>query len=75
MKLAANWRAVLRRAWSVRLMVVAAVLSGVEVALPLLHGVIGIPAGLFAGASGFCTAAAFAARLVAQRNLPEGRQE
>ena len=33
MTLVANWRAVLRRAWSVRLMLVAAVLSAAEVAL------------------------------------------
>jgi hydrogenase/urease accessory protein HupE len=31
-----NWKAVLKRAWSIRLIVVAAVLSGLEVALPLL---------------------------------------
>lgn len=36
MKIIPNWRAVLRRAWSVRLMVVAATLTGAEAALPLL---------------------------------------
>jgi hypothetical protein len=39
MKLVANWRAVLRCAWSIRLMILAGLLSGVEVALPLLDGV------------------------------------
>lgn len=33
-----NWKAVLRYAWSIRFLVLAAVLSGVEVALPLVVG-------------------------------------
>lgn len=36
MRLVANWRAVLRRAWSVRFLVFAAVFSGLEVALPFI---------------------------------------
>ncbi|WP_081455273.1 DUF7940 domain-containing protein [Roseibium aggregatum] len=36
MKLVSDWRAVLQRAWSVRLMLLAALLSGAEVALPFL---------------------------------------
>lgn len=35
MRLIHNWKAVLRYAWSIRFLVLAAVLSGVEVALPL----------------------------------------
>jgi len=42
MKLVANWRAVLRRAWSVRLMLAAGLLSGAEIALPLLDGLLPI---------------------------------
>lgn len=70
MKLLPHWWDVLKRAWSIRLMIIAAVLSGIEIALPLLDGVIDIPRGLFAAASGITTAAAFVARLVAQENIP-----
>lgn len=64
-----EWRRVLRRAWSIRLMIVAGVLSGAEVAMPLLEGVIDLPGGLFASLSGLATAGAFVARLVAQKEL------
>ncbi|MCV0352548.1 MAG: hypothetical protein K5863_20920 [Nitratireductor sp.] len=36
MRLIHNWKAVLRYAWSIRFLVLAAVLSDVEVALPLV---------------------------------------
>ncbi|WP_455709960.1 DUF7940 domain-containing protein [Nitratireductor aquimarinus] len=35
MRLIYNWKAVLRYVWSIRCLVLAAVLSGIEVALPL----------------------------------------
>lgn len=63
-----NWRRVLRRAWSVRLILLAALLSGLEVALPLLNFEL-LPPGLLAGLSFATTAAAFVARLVAQSSL------
>lgn len=68
MRLIADWRRVLRRAWSVRLMIVAGILSGVEVALPFLDGALPVPAGAFAALSAFTTAAAFVARLLAQKD-------
>lgn len=71
MKLAPNWRAVLRRAWSVRLMIAAAILSGIEVALPLLDGLLPIPTGVFAALSGVTVAGAFMARLAAQKGLSD----
>lgn len=64
-----NWRAVLTRAWSVRLMIVAFILTVLEVALPLLDGYLPIPQYTFAVLSGLATAGAFVARLVAQSNL------
>lgn len=69
MKLAGNWRALLRRAWSIRLMIVAGVLSGVEVALPLLDGILPVAPGVFAALSALTTAGAFVARLIAQKDL------
>ena len=69
MRLAANWRRVLRRAWSIRLMIVAGVLSGIEVALPLAGDLVPVPVGVFAGLSALTTAGAFVARLVAQKDF------
>lgn len=67
----ANWRDVLKRAWSVRLIILAALLSGAEVAVPMLGDVLPVPSGTFAALSGFVAAAALLARVVAQSDLPE----
>lgn len=67
MKLIRNWRAVMLRAWSMRLMFAAGLLSGVEVALPFFSAA--LPAGVFAGLSFATVAAAFVARLMAQKDL------
>lgn len=75
MKLVARWREVLRYAWSIRLMIIAAILSGIEVALPLLDGSLPIPPGVFAALSGLTVAAAFVARLVAQKGLSHEEQD
>lgn len=69
MKLIHNWRELLRKAWSLRLMFLAAILSGVEVALPFFAE--SVPRGAFALLSALTVAAAFVARLVAQRGLDE----
>lgn len=69
MKLVDDWRAVVRRAWSIRLMIVAGVLSGLEVVLPLIDGWVPLDRGVFAALSGFTVAAAFVARLVAQKDI------
>jgi len=69
MKLHSDWKAILRYAWSIRLMALAGLLSGLEVAMPYLDGILPIPTGVFAGASGLIVAAAFVSRLVAQSSL------
>ena len=69
MKLVDHWRDVLKKAWSMRLMVLAAILSGVEVVLPFFSEA--IPRGIFAVLSFFAVAGAFVARLVAQKGLSE----
>jgi hypothetical protein len=68
--LVSNWRAVLCRAWSIRLLLLAGVLSGAEVALPLI-GIEVIPPRLFAALSGIVAAAAFVARLLAQKGITD----
>lgn len=67
MKMIPEWREILRRAWSVRLMLLAGILSGAEVALPYFAHV--LPAGSFAALSAITVGAALVARLVAQRGL------
>lgn len=69
MRLASEWWRVLRYAWSIRLLVVAGVLSGAEIALPLIQDLLPIPRGVFAGLSFLATAGAFVARLVAQQSV------
>jgi len=66
-KLLPEWKLILKKAWSIRLLVVAGLLSGVEVALPFL--VDSFPRGLFAVLSLVFTASAFVARLVAQQSI------
>lgn len=70
-RLAANWKTILRRAWSVRLILLAGLLSGLEVALPLVRDVIEMPAGIFAALSLLTVSGAFIARLIAQKDLDE----
>ena len=64
MTLLPDWQDILKRAWSVRLIVLAAVLSGVEAVLPMFTDA--FPRGTFAAVSGFVTAAALLARVLAQ---------
>lgn len=67
-----DWRAVLGRAWSIRLMLLAGLLSGFEVMLPLAKAagwLEWMPAGPFAVLSFMAVAAAFVTRILAQKNL------
>ncbi|KPH80535.1 hypothetical protein [Bosea vaviloviae] len=70
--LVANWKRVLKHAWSIRLIILAGLLSGAEIALPLLDGLLPVPKGVFAGLSFVATAGAFVARLVAQESVSGG---
>ena len=65
-----NWRAILRRAWSVRFMGLAAVLTGAE-AVITVAGVDWMPVPPWARLLALfgLIAAAFVARLVAQRDV------
>jgi len=74
MDLVSNWRRVLRHAWSIRLVVLAGLLSGAEIALPLTRDLVDVPRGLFAGLSFAATAGAFIARLIAQQSVSGGEQ-
>lgn len=70
MRLVPNWRAVLRKAWSFRLLALAAILTGAEYVFPLLD----LPAlthGQYLALMGPLTAAGMVARMVAQESLHE----
>lgn len=67
MRLDRDWRRILSRAWSVRLMILAALLSGIEVALPFFQ--FQIRPGVFAALSALVTMAAFVARIAVQKDL------
>lgn len=67
MKLYGNWREILRRSWSLKFILIAGLLSGCEVALPLIGD--RFSPGVFAGLSFAFTCAAFIARLVAQKDI------
>lgn len=69
MTLVTDWKLILKKAWSIKLMVLASLLSGAEVILPQFTDV--VPPNLFAVLSFIVVGGAFAARLVAQpKTLP-----
>jgi len=67
MKLYPNWKTILRKGWSIRFMVVAGLLSGAEVTLPLFSDY--FPRTIFALLSFFAVGGAFISRLVAQEGV------
>lgn len=70
MKLIEDWRTVLRRAWSIRLVLLAALLGGIEVVLPLFSDA--VPRHVFALLSIVVSLGAAVARVMAQpRSMPK----
>lgn len=67
MKLQTNWKALLRKAWSIRFMALAFVFTLAEVMLPFFSTE--FPPKLFALLSGLSVAGAFVSRLVAQKDI------
>lgn len=67
MNVAHDWRLVVRKAWSFRLLVLAGVLSSIEVLLPLWSD--SIPRGVFAVMTMMVVIAAGVARVVAQKDF------
>lgn len=67
MHLADNWKDILRKAWSIRFIILAGILSGVEIVLPFFQDT--IPRGTFAVLSFLAVSGAFISRLVAQRDV------
>lgn len=68
MALIPEWRAVLRRAWSIRLIVLAVLFSAAEIAVPLvLPGL--VPPLVFAALSALASVGALVSRVMLQKDL------
>jgi len=74
MRLIPNARSVLKRAWSVRLNVLAMIFIVAEVCLPLLKEIVPIPAWTFLICAGIASAGAFWARFIYQPNVSEQKE-
>ena len=72
MRLKSNWRDVVKKAWSIRLILLAGIFSGLEVAMPLVQDHLPVHPGVFAALSMIVVALAFISRIVAQENLKDG---
>ena len=73
MNLIPNWKLIARKAWSVRLMAIASILSGCEAVLPYAEFV--LPRGSFALLSFVIVTLALLARFVAQRDIQDASKE
>lgn len=69
--LRADWKRIVTKAWSVRLMVLAAVLSFLEIVLTATDVSFGLPPLTFAALSGFVSVGAFLARIYAQKEFKD----
>jgi hypothetical protein len=73
MNLVANWQRIARKAWSMRLMLIAGLFSGLEVILPLF--VDSIQRNVFAALSMLAVMGAMVARLVAQKEIGDDAKD
>jgi hypothetical protein len=64
-----NWRAVLRRAWSIRLIVLSIVLQGVDIIMQITVGQMPDVSWPLRIAAGLSAMAAFGARLIPQKGI------
>lgn len=67
MTLIEDWKRILKKAWSVRLIALAGLLSGCEIILPMYSDV--IPRGAFAILTSIVAVAAMVSRVVVQKKL------
>lgn len=73
MRLYDNWRTILKRAWSIRLMALAVVLTGLETILPFFEKSAyaqALPGGVLPAVSCVVIIGALIARLAVQKGLP-----
>lgn len=67
MKLYSNWKDIVRKAWSIKFILLAGILSATEVILPLFFDY--FDRGTFAILSFIAVSGAFISRLIAQKDI------
>ncbi|MCX5581310.1 hypothetical protein [Kaistia terrae] len=67
-----NWRAVLRYAWSLKLILLIAAIQGLDAAMPLIGLALPIPAGWLAVITTILAILAAFSRLIPQKALTDG---
>ena len=72
MQLIDNWQAILEKAWSVKFNIAATMFGAAEVVVALVQPAI-IPNGVFAGIAAVISIAANVSRLMAQKELSNGK--
>lgn len=68
-RLVTNWKQVMKRSWSIWLIVLAGLMSGLEASISRLPDVMELPQGTYAALSLAVSACAWVARLLAQKEL------
>lgn len=68
LELIPDWKRVLRRAWSIRLMLLAGLLSGLEAILPIVMDALPWPRWLASTVISFVVGLSFVTRLLAQKD-------
>lgn len=69
MGLKQDWKRIVKKAWSIRLMMLAGFFSGLEVAIPYVDQIVTVHRGLFAAVAFVATAGAFVTRLMVQNDM------
>lgn len=73
-----DWKCILKKAWSIRLILIAGFFSGIEAAMQILMALgklpAWIPSGGFAALAFLASNGAFVMRLVAQKDLRNDNQ-
>ncbi len=72
MTLAPDWRALLKKAWSIRLALLSGVFGGVEAFLPLFSD--SVPRGVFAGLCMLASLGAVISRVILQKGLRDAAE-
>lgn len=67
MKLYSNWKDIVKKAWSIKFIILAGILSASEVVLPLYFDL--FDRGTFAALTFVSVTAAFIARIIAQKDI------
>lgn len=71
MMIVTNWRAILKHAWSIRLIILAGLLTGLEALVPDLPLILNLTDRQFSAINFAVVAGAFMARLVAQTKVSD----